>query len=125
MAVVGIGVDLVDVRRFDSIARRRGAPLGKRLFTERERASCEGRPRSAEHLAGRFAAKEAFLKALGTGYSNRIKWTDMEVVGIGEKISLEIRGQAQAISRRRKVKRMHLSITHTADQAAAVVVLES
>jgi len=124
MAVVGVGFDLVDVKRFEAIARRRGAALGRRLFTERERGSCEGRPRCAEHLAGRFAAKEAFLKALGTGYSDRIRWVDIEVVGVGEKVSLEVRGRARAICRGRKVKRMHLSITHTDDHAAAIVVLE-
>jgi holo-[acyl-carrier protein] synthase len=124
MAILGVGVDLVDVRRFETVSKRRGDALARRLFTRAERAVCRGRPRCAEHMAGRFAAKEAFLKALGTGYAKRIRWTDVEVSGLGRRVELRLHGQAKALCAERKVRRTHLSITHTDRHAAAFVILE-
>lgn len=124
MGILGIGVDLVDVRRFAAISKRRGAVLAHRLFTRAELDACRGRPRCAEHLAGRFAAKEAFLKALGTGFAKRIRWTDVEVIGLGKRVEFRLHGRAKEISAKRKVARAHLSITHTDRHAAAFVILE-
>lgn len=124
MAILGVGVDLVDVARFEAASKRRGAAMARRLFTRAELNACRGRPRCAEHLAERFAAKEAFLKALGTGYAQRIRWTDVEVVGLGQRVRLRLHGRAKEISAKRKVAHAHLSITHTDRHAAAFVVLE-
>ena len=100
--------------------------LRARLFTEGERAYCEGRGAvSAQHFAARFAAKEAALKALGTGWRGHIKWHDVEVIRqeTGEP-ALLFHGEAREIFRRLGATLAHLSISHTAEHAVAQVILE-
>jgi holo-[acyl-carrier protein] synthase len=80
MSVVAHGVDLVDCHRLQEVVDRHGQKFLERVFTPAELAYCRGRKRELEHLAGRFAAKEAVLKVLGTGWRNGIKWTDVEVL---------------------------------------------
>ncbi|HXF96542.1 MAG TPA: holo-ACP synthase, partial [Gemmatimonadales bacterium] len=77
--IVGVGVDLVDVARFRRALETWGERLTRRLFAESELADCRGRSRPAEGLAGRFAAKEAFLKALGTGLAGGLRWREVVV----------------------------------------------
>jgi holo-[acyl-carrier protein] synthase len=119
--LAGVGVDVVDVPRF---ARAKPALL-KRLFTDRERAYCSGKPNAAIHFAGRFAAKEAFLKALGTGYSENIGWKDIEIVHQGNgRVEIKTSGVAARLCRKKKIRRLHVSISHTRAIATAVVLLE-
>lgn len=119
--VAGVGVDVVEVPRF---VRAKPALL-QRLFTDRERRYCSGKPNAAIHFAGRFAAKEAFLKALGTGYSEKIGWKDIEIVHHANgRVEIEPAGIAARYCRRKKIRRVHVSISHTHSVAAAVVVLE-
>ena len=73
------GVDLVDCKRFGEIIDDHGEKFLRRVFTEAELAYCLGKKRELEHLSGRFAAKEAVLKVLGTGWTGGIKWTDIEI----------------------------------------------
>lgn len=119
--LAGVGVDVVEVPRF---ARAKSALL-RRLFTEAERKYCSGKPNAAIHFAGRFAAKEAFLKALGTGYAENIGWKDVEIVHRANGgVEIQPSGRAAKICRQKKVKRVHLSISHTHGIATAVVLLE-
>ncbi len=116
MAVVGIGVDLVDVARFER-ALTRTPRLRERLFAEAER----GLP--LRSLAGRFAAKEALIKAFGDSWSMR--WHDMAVVGdeLG-KPSFALTGAAERAAQTLGVRRVHVSMSHDAGMAIAVVVAE-
>lgn len=123
--IVGIGIDHVDTGRIDDLFERFGARGERRLFTERELERCRDRPRPAECLAARFAAKEAFVKALGTGLQG-MKWTDIEVRGSeGEPPRLVLHGGARTALEARDGARTHVSLTHEAGSAMAVVILES
>jgi holo-[acyl-carrier protein] synthase len=122
--VVGIGIDLVDVARFRAAMRRHGARLEQRLFTEGELADCAPRADRVLALAARFAAKEACVKALGTGEG--IRFRDIEVVRSATGApTLRLHGGVSALASRAGVARSHLSLTHEATAAAAVVVLET
>lgn len=122
MAIVGIGVDVVDVGRFERSLERTPA-LRARLFTPTELVR-EGEPRRIESLAARFAAKEAFIKAVGG--STGISWHDM-VVGADDQRapSLLLSGGAAVLAESRSVTRVHLSLSHDAGIATAFVVAES
>jgi holo-[acyl-carrier protein] synthase len=114
--ILGLGVDLVDVARFEATLRRTPA-LGARLFTERERVLP---PRS---LAARFAAKEALAKALGA--PRGLKWTDADVVREESgRPRLEVGGTIAARARELGVTHLHLALTHDGGFACAVVVAE-
>ena len=124
--ILSIGIDIVEVYRIrQTIART--PRFGERVFTANERAFCDGKGiAAAQSYAGRFAAKEAFLKALKTGWRGKITWQDIEVVSdeMGAP-SLEIHGEAKKILGDRGAGRVHLSISHTTDHAIAEVILES
>lgn len=96
------------------------------MFTEQERSFCDGKGVAAfQSYAGRFAAKEAFLKALKTGWRGKITWQDIEVVSDKHGVpSLRITGEAAQILRDRGAIHVHVSISHTADHAIAEVILE-
>jgi holo-[acyl-carrier protein] synthase len=120
----GVGTDIVAVGRIER-ASRRCPELLERLFTATERAYCEKQHRCFESYAARFAAKEALLKALGTGGRDGISWQDMEVVRDGRgRPELVLGGQALEAARRRGVNAVHLSLSHSREYATAVVVLE-
>jgi holo-[acyl-carrier protein] synthase len=119
-----IGTDLVAVDRVEALLA--GQPgLAEQIFTKVELAYCASRSRRRhDHLAARFAAKEAVLKALGTGSSAGIEWTDVEVVnGIGGRPSVLLHGRAAAVARRRGVRQTEISLTHTAGLAMANAVI--
>lgn len=123
--IVGIGIDHVDAARIADLLERFGERGERRLFTDRELERCRDRPRPAECLAARFAAKEAFVKALGTGLQG-MKWTDVEVRGSeGEPPRLVLHGGARTALEARGGARTHVSLTHEAGSAMAVVILES
>jgi holo-[acyl-carrier protein] synthase len=122
--IVGMGIDLTEVDRIASMMERWGEKFTRRIFTTGEREYALSRANAALHLAARFAAKEATLKALGVPPG--LSWHEIEVVGGGrEPPLLVLRGQAFAAARRLGMVRMHLSLTHTAATAAAVVVAEA
>ena len=126
-AIAGIGVDLCDIAR---IERALGAPHGARfrarVFTEGEQAYCEGRRRGRfESYAARFAAKEAAMKVLGTGWSRGIGWHDVEVVRErGSPPSLRLHGQAAVLAQRLGMAHWLLTITHGRTTAIAWVLAE-
>ena len=127
--VAGIGIDAVDIGRFRKVLDRRPS-LADRVFTEAERADAAGRGDPAEHLAARFAAKEAVMKALGTGIGG-FPLRDVEVVraggtGAGRGApSLRLAHRAAALAADRGVRRWHLSLTHTDALALAMVLAEA
>ena len=125
MACVGLGVDIVGVEKFSRVVRKRGQRLIERLFTPAERNHCERRFRRFEAYSARFAAKEAFLKALGQGLRGGIRWVDIEISNdpLGKPI-LRVSGKAKEVADRRGAKRCLLSLSHTTGCAVAVVVLE-
>ncbi len=118
MATEGIGIDLVDVGRFDAALRRRPR-LAQRLFTDGERRDAHGRP---ERLAARFAAKEAVLKTFGVGLG-AAPWRSIEVV-LSESgaPSVLLHGGARDLAKLAGVTTLHLSLTHTSELAAAFVI---
>lgn len=123
--ILSIGIDIVEVYRIrETISRT--PRFAERVFTVQERAFCEGKGVAAsQSYAGRFAAKEAFLKALKTGWRGKITWQDIEVmVDDGGAPTLNIRGEAKKILKKRGATRVHLSISHTTDHAVAEVILE-
>jgi len=124
--ILGIGFDLVDVARFARIAARHDPSFLESLFTPAEIAWCRRQRRRDEHLAARFAAREAVLKALGTGLVGPMSWKDMEVVElrVGGATALRLGGAVGEEARRRGVGRVHLALATTRTLAAASVVLE-
>ena len=120
-AATRIGVDLVDVGRFTRLLERRGSDLRDRVFTTHELRDCRGAP---ERLAGRFAAKEAAAKALGTGIGP-IGWRDIEVrTGPRGAPSIRLHGRAATLAHRLGLAHWAVSLSHDADRAVAVVVAE-
>jgi holo-[acyl-carrier protein] synthase len=122
--IVGLGIDVEQVARIDDMLARWGERFARRVFTDGERAYCAGRGRPGQHYAARFAAKEAALKALGVPPG--LSWHEMEIVsGAGGAPALRLTGQAAMAAARLGVVRALVSLTHTDDVAAAVVVLEA
>jgi holo-[acyl-carrier protein] synthase len=123
--IVGIGVDMVSIPRFGELLERRTDAALARFFTADEAERCRASRSTVESFAGRFAAKEAFFKALGTGWGLGGRWTEVEVVSAPSGApSLRLTGRAAEAAAERGISRIHLSITHTHDTAAAFVVLE-
>jgi len=123
--IVSIGIDIVEVYRIrDTISRT--PRFTDRVFTPNERSYCEGRGAAAfQSYAARFAAKEAFLKALKTGWRGKITWHDVEVVNDDQGVpSLSIKGEARTLLQKLGANQIHLSISHTAEHAVAQVILE-
>jgi holo-[acyl-carrier protein] synthase len=123
--IVGLGLDLAEVGRVKAAIERHGEVFLRRIYTPREREYCERFKNKFERYAGRFAAKEAAMKALGTGWSRGVRWADVEVVREkGGRPTMALSGEAGRIAERLGVKRIALSITHTGEQALAQVIFE-
>ena len=125
--IVGLGLDVCDVARIRrALEGRAGARFQARVFTAAEQAYCEARRRGRfASYAARFAAKEAAMKALGTGWAQGVGWRDFEVVRArGAPPRLVLHGRAAALARRRGMARWLLALTHTDESALASVVVE-
>jgi holo-[acyl-carrier protein] synthase len=123
--IVGLGVDMAEVGRVKAAIERHGELFLRRVFTSREREYCEKFKNKFERYAGRFAAKEAAMKALGTGWARGVRWVDVEVVREkGGRPTMALAGEAGKVAERLGVKRIALSITHTESQALAQVIFE-
>lgn len=124
--IYGIGTDIVAVERFQRFMDSGNSALIERLFTSSERSGCARRKDAASCMAARFAAKEAFLKALGTGLRDGISWQEMEVANddLG-KPELTLSGKAAEQFRLKELIRIHLSLSHDGGNAIAMVVLET
>jgi holo-[acyl-carrier protein] synthase len=124
--IVGFGVDLCEVDRIESAIARHGERLLTRIYTPAERAYCESRPNSMERFAGRFAAKEAAMKAIGTGWRRGVGWREFEVARAPSGQPLIVfHGVAGKIASELGVTRALVSISHTRSVALAQVVLEA
>ncbi len=123
MNILGIGLDATDIPRIAEVLERYGERFLRRVFTPGEIAYCTKRRNPAPHLAGRFAAKEAAMKALGTGLSQGVLWKDIEVVRGGGPPRLELRGGAARRAELMKVTRSLVTITHSDALALAQVML--
>lgn len=123
--IIGTGVDIVDISRFERFVAEGNEALFRRLFTAGERSYCEPKRSKAQHYALRFASKEAFLKALGTGLRQGITWKDMEVANDSQgKPHLLLTGRAAELAALSGVGSCHLSLSHDGGVAVAMVVLE-
>ena len=123
--IISIGIDIVEVYRIQETITRTPR-FAERVFTEKERAYCESKgAAAAQSYAGRFAAKEAFLKALQTGWRGKITWQDIEIVSddMGAP-TLNICNEAKTILETRGATHAHLSMSHTTEHAVATVILE-
>jgi holo-[acyl-carrier protein] synthase len=123
--IVGTGVDIAEVKRIQAAVTRFGERFLRRVFTSAELLYCMAKPNAAERLAARFAAKEAGMKAIGTGLRHGITWHDVEVLRLpGQRPVLQFHGKAAEFAARLGCKRTHLSLSHTKEQAIAHVILE-
>jgi holo-[acyl-carrier protein] synthase len=123
MNILGIGLDATDIPRLADVFERYGDRFLQRVFTAGEIAYCTKRRNPAPHLAGRFAAKEAAMKALGTGHSRGVLWKDIEVVRLGGPPRLQLHGGAARRADAMNVRGSLLTITHSDTLAMAQVLL--
>jgi holo-[acyl-carrier protein] synthase len=122
--VLGIGIDLVQIPRMRRVVERWQDRFLSRVFTDREIAYCQARRDPIPHLAARFAAKEAGLKALGTGLSMGVHWRELEVCRErGQAPTLVLSGRSRAIGESRGGRRILLSLTHEGEYACAQAML--
>src|SRR5688572_16018488 len=123
--IVSTGIDIVEVYRIEETMARTPR-FGDRVFTPAEREYCDAKgAAAAQSYAGRFAAKEAFLKALKTGWRGKLTWTDIEILSDAEGVPLlKITNEAARLMDVLGATEIHLSISHTKDHAVAQVVLE-
>ena len=122
--IFGIGTDLIEVGRLESLAGK-GREYLEKIFTEYEIMYCENHGRKAEHLAARFAAKEAFLKALGIGYRDGLKFTEIEIHNdeLGKPF-IQLYGTTKERIEVLQIKNISISLSHVEEVAIAIVILE-
>jgi holo-[acyl-carrier protein] synthase len=123
--IVGLGLDIAEIDRIQSAIERHGKPFLERLFTPAEIAYCERHKNKFERYAGRFAVKEAAMKALGTGWRHGVRWRDIEVTNQpGGKPVLRLSGVAGEFAAKLGAKNISLTITHSGNFALAQVIFE-
>ncbi|MCB2204297.1 holo-ACP synthase [bacterium] len=118
----GIGVDIEEIRRFEELTGKWGRRFEEKVFTAEEIAYCEGKTLPPQHFAARFAAKEAFAKAIGTGWTGAFRWSDVEVRNdeLGKPELL----LHNSLQERFGTMRLHLSLSHGGSYVTAMVVIE-
>jgi holo-[acyl-carrier protein] synthase len=123
--IVGTGVDLAEVPRIRASIERFGRKFIDRIYTPAEIAYVERKANRFERYAARFAAKEAGMKAIGTGWRHGVRWQDFEVANLPTgKPTLRFHGVAAKVADRLSVRNIALSLTHTAEYGMAHVILE-
>ena len=123
--ILGTGIDICEVGRIGASIARFGDRFVQRVFTKDEIRYCQSKKNSVERFAARFAAKEAAMKALGTGASRGVTWTSIEVGHApGGRPVLRLHGTAARIAEQAGVRRISVSVTHTESQAMAMVIFE-
>ncbi len=124
--IVGTGIDIAEVPRIRQSIERFGLRFLERIFTEAEMRYCDSKANRMERYAARFAAKEAAMKALGTGWNHGVRWRDCEVVRKPRgRPTMQFHGKAGEFADKLGVRNIALSISHTQEQAIAQVILES
>ncbi|MCX6638163.1 MAG: holo-[acyl-carrier-protein] synthase [Acidobacteria bacterium] len=123
--ILGTGIDLAEVPRVRAAIERHGRRFIERIYTPAEIAYVERKANRYERYAARFAAKEAGMKAIGTGWRHGVRWQDFEVVNLPSgRPTLKLHGVAARVAERLGVRAISLSLTHTAQQGMAFVILE-
>jgi holo-[acyl-carrier protein] synthase len=123
--IVGTGIDIVEVPRIGQSIERFGERFLKRIFTPAEIRYCQAKANSVERFAARFAAKEAGMKAIGTGMRGGVRWQDFEVGREpGGRPTMLLHGKAAEVAAGLRMRRAHLSVSHTEEHAVAYVILE-
>ncbi len=127
MPIVGHGIDIVETGRIRRMIEEHGQHFLDRCFTSREQDYClSNKTRSIEHFAGRFAAKEAILKVLGTGWRGGVAWTDIEIVNEPSgQPRVRLSGQCESIASDLRIVRWHLSVSHIGTHATASAIGEA
>ncbi len=124
--IVGTGIDIAEVPRIAASIERFGGRFLRRVFTAGEIRYCESKANRAERYAARFAAKEAAMKALGTGWNRGVRWRDIEVTREpGGRPTILFHGKAAEFAERLGAAHVALSVSHTAELAIAQVILEN
>jgi len=124
--IVGTGIDIAEVGRIAKSIVMFGVRFTERVFTAEEIRYCESKANKVERYAARFAAKEAGMKAIGTGWSRGVRWRDIEVQRLpGGRPTLAFHGRASEFFTRLGATQAHLSLTHTREIAMAFVILEN
>ncbi len=124
--IVGTGIDIAEVPRIAESIQRFGDRFLRRVFTEDEIRYCESKTNRVERYAARFAAKEAAMKALGTGWNHGVRWRDIEVLRQpGRRPTIKFHGKAAEVAAGLNARNVALSLSHTPEQAIASVILES
>jgi holo-[acyl-carrier protein] synthase len=123
--IVGTGIDIAEVERIANTIAHYGERFLRRIFTDEERRYCESKANRMERYAARFAAKEAAMKALGTGWSHGVRWQDIEICReLGGRPTITFHGRAAEVATTLGANRISLSMSHTLAQAIAQVILE-
>ena len=126
MEIIGHGIDIVETHRVAQLFERHGQRFLARCFTPREQEYSAGKRRQVEHLAGRFAAKEAILKALGTGWAQGVAWTDAEIVREPSgRPSVQLHGTGLQMAQSLGIHQWMVSISHIATHAMASAIAVS
>ncbi len=122
--IEGFGVDIVEVKRIKAAVKKFGARFLEKIYTKRELAYCKRKGIPEQHLAARFAAKEAVYKAFGGDGKNPIAWTDVEIINDGNgKPVVELKGTARKLMLKRGVKKAVVSLSHTRNYAVGNCIL--
>ena len=125
MQILGIGTDIIECLRIAQMIERHGELFIRRVYTEHEIAYCSTKKAATQHYAGRWAAKEAVLKALGTGWRRGISWRDVEVRNKpGGAPTIALRGGAKEVLEQSGIREMHISISHCRSHATAYAIAE-
>lgn len=123
MKIVAHGIDLVDFPRIEEMVKSHGSRFSDRVFTKAEQEYAKSNKNEMEKLAGRFAAKEAVLKLMGTGWRGKIAWTDIEVINNASgQPEVKLTGEVKKIADKKGIGQISISITHTANFAIASAV---
>ena len=123
MVTLGHGIDLIECSRIEKILREHPEQFLPRILTPDERAYCERHRHPVPRIAGRFAAKEAILKVLGTGWRGAISWTDMEIQNDDAgRPSVRLSGECARLAKAQGIASILISITHTENYAAASAI---
>jgi holo-[acyl-carrier protein] synthase len=123
MEIIGIGTDITECLRIARMIERHGELFVDRVYTPEEVRYCQNRKQSTQHFAGRWAAKEAVLKALGTGWVRGVSWRDVEILNeSGGKPVVAIHDGAKEVARRQGITKIFISISHSRTHATAYAV---
>jgi len=121
----GIGIDLVEIGSIEDMISS-NERFVNRVFTKGEIGDCEGRFSRFQHYAARFAAKEAVMKALGSGWNLGVQWKDIEVVRVdGAAPTVRLHKKAKLLAKQKSVNAIHLSLSHSDNYATAIAILEA